>query len=40
MNLPLELYISVRYLVARRKQASMASTSLISVLGVTVGSPR
>ena len=37
MNLPLELYISVRYLVARRKQASMASTSLISVLGVTVG---
>lgn len=37
MNLPLELYVSLRYLVARRKQASMASTSLISVLGVTVG---
>lgn len=37
MNLPLELYVSVRYLAARRKQASMASTSLISVLGVTVG---
>ncbi len=37
MNLPFELYVSVRYLVARRKQASMASTSLISVLGVTVG---
>ena len=37
MQLPLELYVSVRYLVARRKQASMASTSLISVLGVTVG---
>ena len=37
MNLPFEAYVSVRYLVARRKQASMASTSLISVLGVTVG---
>lgn len=37
MQLPFELYVSVRYLVARRKQASMASTSLISVLGVTVG---
>lgn len=37
MHLPLELYVSLRYLVARRKQASMASTSLISVLGVTVG---
>lgn len=37
MQLPLELYVSLRYLVARRKQASMASTSLISVLGVTVG---
>ena len=37
MNLPFELYVSVRYLAARRKQASMASTSLISVLGVTVG---
>lgn len=37
MNLPFELYVSIRYLVARRKQASMASTSLISVLGVTVG---
>lgn len=37
MKLPFELYVSVRYLLARRKQASMASTSLISVLGVTVG---
>ena len=37
MNQPFEMYVSVRYLVARRKQASMASTSLISVLGVTVG---
>ena len=37
MNLPFELYVSLRYLAARRKQASMASTSLISVLGVTVG---
>ncbi len=37
MNLPFELYVSIRYLAARRKQASMASTSLISVLGVTVG---
>ncbi len=37
MNLPFEFYVSLRYLMARRKQASMASTSLISVLGVTVG---
>ena len=37
MALPFELYVATRYLLARRKQASMASTSLISVLGVTVG---
>ena len=37
MALPFELYVAARYLLARRKQASMASTSLISVLGVTVG---
>ena len=37
MALPFELYVATRYLLARRKQASMASTSLISMLGVTVG---
>ena len=37
MALPFELYVATRYLLARRKQASMASTSLISMLGVAVG---
>ena len=37
MKLPFELYVATRYLLARRKQASIASTSLISVAGVTVG---
>lgn len=35
--LPFELYVALRYLTARRKQASIASTSLISILGVLVG---
>ena len=34
---PFELYLALRYLTARRKQASMASTSIISILGVLVG---
>ena len=34
---PFELYVALRYLAARRKQASLASTSLISILGVLVG---
>ena len=37
MQLPFELYIATRYLLARRKQASIASTSLISIVGVMVG---
>ena len=37
MKLPFELYVATRYLLARRKQASIASTSLISIAGVTVG---
>ena len=34
---PFELYLALRYLTARRKQASIASTSIISILGVLVG---
>ena len=34
---PFELYLASRYLTARRKQASIASTSIISILGVLVG---
>ena len=34
---PFELYLALRYLTARRKQASIASTSIISMLGVAVG---
>ena len=34
---PFEVYVALRYLTARRKQASIASTSLISILGVLVG---
>ena len=37
MTKSFELYVAVRYLVARRKQASLASTSVISIIGVTVG---
>jgi lipoprotein-releasing system permease protein len=37
MDLPFELHIAVRYLLARRKQASISISSFISVLGVTVG---
>jgi lipoprotein-releasing system permease protein len=37
MNIPFELHIAVRYLLARRKQAAISVSSFISVLGVTVG---
>jgi lipoprotein-releasing system permease protein len=37
MDLPFELHIALRYLLARRKQASISVSSFISVLGVTVG---
>ena len=37
MSLSFELYVAVRYLFARRKQASLASTSVISMLSVAVG---
>jgi lipoprotein-releasing system permease protein len=36
-NLPFELFIAVRYLLARRKQAFISLISLISALGVGVG---
>lgn len=37
MNLPFELHVALRYLVARRKQAFISVISFISILGVTVG---
>lgn len=37
MNLPFELHIALRYLIAKRKQAFISVISLISTLGVTVG---
>jgi lipoprotein-releasing system permease protein len=37
MDLPFELHIALRYLLARRKQAFISVISLISTLGVTVG---
>jgi len=37
VNLPFELHIALRYLLARRKQAFISVISLISTLGVTVG---
>jgi lipoprotein-releasing system permease protein len=37
MNLPFELHVALRYLLARRKQALVSVISLISVIGVTVG---
>src|SRR5688500_275490 len=35
--MPFELFIALRYLLARRKQAFISMISLISTLGVTVG---
>ena len=37
MDLPFELFVAVRYLLARRKQAFISLISLISMLGVMVG---
>jgi lipoprotein-releasing system permease protein len=37
VDLPFELFVAVRYLLARRKQAFISLISLISVLGVMVG---
>ncbi len=37
MNLPFELHIALRYLLAKRKQAFISIISLISTLGVIVG---
>ena len=37
MNVPFELHIAFRYLVAKRKQAFISVISFISALGVTVG---
>jgi len=37
MDLPFELHVAFRYLLARRKQASISISSLISVIGVSVG---
>jgi lipoprotein-releasing system permease protein len=37
MDLPFELFVAVRYLLAPRKQAFISLISLISVLGVMVG---
>ncbi|MBA3297460.1 MAG: lipoprotein-releasing ABC transporter permease subunit [Acidobacteria bacterium] len=36
-DLPFELFVAVRYLLARRKQAFISLISLISILGVMVG---
>jgi lipoprotein-releasing system permease protein len=37
MNLPFELHVALRYLLAKRKQAFISIISLISTLGVIVG---
>lgn len=37
MDVPFELHIAIRYLLAKRKQAFISVISLISTLGVTVG---
>jgi lipoprotein-releasing system permease protein len=37
MDLPFELHVAIRYLIAKRKQAFISVISLISTLGVTVG---
>jgi lipoprotein-releasing system permease protein len=37
MDLPFELHVAVRYLLAKRKQAFISVISLISTLGVSVG---
>src|SRR3954469_10158814 len=37
MDLPFELHVALRYLLAKRKQAFISVISMISTLGVTVG---
>src|SRR5882762_7997178 len=37
MNVPFELHVALRYLIAKRKQAFISVISLISILGVAVG---
>src|SRR5215217_4366280 len=37
MDLPFEIFVALRYLLARRKQAFISLISLISVIGVAVG---
>jgi lipoprotein-releasing system permease protein len=37
MNVPFELHIAVRYLLARRRQAFISVISFVSILGVAVG---
>jgi lipoprotein-releasing system permease protein len=37
MNLPFELHVALRYLLARRKQALISIISLVSTIGVVVG---
>src|SRR5688572_29094301 len=37
MNLPFEVHVAVRYLLAKRKQAFISVISFISTLGVSVG---
>src|SRR5947209_20568768 len=37
MDIPFELHIALRYLLAKRKQAFISVISLISTLGVIVG---
>src|SRR6266566_4208264 len=37
MTVPFELFVALRYLLAKRKQAFISVISLISALGVTVG---
>ena len=35
--MPYELFVALRYLFAKRKQAFISVISLVSMLGVTVG---
>src|SRR5258707_3369368 len=37
MDLPFELHIALRYLLAKRKQAFISVISLVSTIGVAVG---
>src|SRR5215510_10814126 len=37
MDLPFEVHIALRYLLAKRKQALISVISLVSTIGVTVG---